>query len=176
MKSLVLAALALPLAAPAFAAPTAPAPRAPLREYDILRAFPPGRLAALSAGDVPDAKGLTGSNRAHGSWVESGPQRGSCRAVISAVVAGDPQFATACPAVFGCGMPYESREGVPAYDVTQAKAMLKPSVSRGTAGAHRSAITGLGGVGCFENEPGGGAGGAPRSGDRSGCSRETGCG
>lgn len=89
MKSLLLAALALTLAAPAFSAPTAAAPRAPLREYDILRAFPPGRLAALSAGDVPDAKGLTGSNRAHGSWVESGPQRGSCRAVITAVVAGD---------------------------------------------------------------------------------------
>lgn len=89
MKSLLLTALALTLAAPAFSASTAPAPRAPLREYDILRAFPPGRLAALSAGDVPDAKGLTGSNRVHGSWVESGPQRGSCRAVITAVVAGD---------------------------------------------------------------------------------------
>ena len=89
MKSLLLTALALTLAAPAFAATTAPAPRAPLREYDILRAFPPGRLAALSAGDIPDANGLTGSNRAHGSWVESGPQRGSCRAVITAVVAGD---------------------------------------------------------------------------------------
>jgi hypothetical protein len=61
--------------------------RAPLREYDILRAFPPGRLAALSAGDFPDAKGLTGSNRQNGSWLESGPQRGSCRAVIAAVVA-----------------------------------------------------------------------------------------
>jgi hypothetical protein len=89
MKSLLLTALALTLTSPAFSAATTPAPRAPLREYDILRAFPPGRLAALSAGDVPDAKGLTGSNRAHGSWVESGPQRGSCRAVITAVVAGD---------------------------------------------------------------------------------------
>lgn len=65
------------------------APLVAPREYDILRAFPPGRLAALSAGDVPDAKGFTGSNRLHGTWVESGPQRGSCRAVIAAVVAGD---------------------------------------------------------------------------------------
>lgn len=87
MNPLLLAALALVLTASAHAA--APVTRAPLREYDILRAFPPGRLAALGAGDIPDAQGLTGSNRAHGSWVESGPQRGSCRAVIAAVVAGD---------------------------------------------------------------------------------------
>jgi hypothetical protein len=86
MKRL-LASLALVLTTPAHAA--APVTRAPLREYDILRAFPPGRLAALSAGDMPDANGFTGSNRAHGKWVESGPQRGSCRAVIAAVVAGD---------------------------------------------------------------------------------------
>ncbi len=71
------------------AAASLAAPRPALREYDILRAFPPGRLAALSAGDVPDEKGLTGSNHQHGSWVESGPQRGACRAVIAAVVAGD---------------------------------------------------------------------------------------
>lgn len=62
----------------------------PLRsEYDILRAFPPGRLAALSANDIPDAKGLTGSNREHGSWLEAGPQRGSCRGVLAAVALGD---------------------------------------------------------------------------------------
>ena len=65
------------------------AQRPALREYDILRAFPPGRLAALSAGDVPDEKGFTGSNHQHGAWVESGPQRGACRGVIAAVVAGD---------------------------------------------------------------------------------------
>lgn len=58
-------------------------------EYDVLRSFPPGRLAALSAHDKPDAKGLTGGNRAIGSWIEAGAQRGSCRAVIAAVVAGD---------------------------------------------------------------------------------------
>lgn len=55
----------------------------------MLRAFPPGRLAALSAGDRPDAKGLTGGNRTLGHWLEAGPQRGSCRAVIAAVVADD---------------------------------------------------------------------------------------
>lgn len=58
-------------------------------EYEVLRAFPPGRLAALSAGDRPDAKGLTGGNRTLGRWLEVGPQRGSCRAVIASVVAGD---------------------------------------------------------------------------------------
>lgn len=65
----------------------APPPRR--TEYEVLRAFPPGRLAALSAGDRPDAKGLTGGNRTLGRWLEAGPQRGSCRAVIAAVVAGD---------------------------------------------------------------------------------------
>lgn len=63
--------------------------RRALLEYDVLRSFPPGRLAALSAGDKPAANGFTGGNRANGSWLEAGPQRGSCRAVIAAVVAGD---------------------------------------------------------------------------------------
>lgn len=58
-------------------------------EYDILRSFPPGRLEALTATDMPDAQGLTGGNRTVGHWLEAGPQRGSCRAVIGAVVAGD---------------------------------------------------------------------------------------
>lgn len=58
-------------------------------EFDVLRAFPAGRLTALSAKDFPDAKGFTGSNRQNGSWLEAGPQRGSCRALIAAVVAGD---------------------------------------------------------------------------------------
>jgi hypothetical protein len=74
------------LASSAFGADTN---RPTLLEYDVLRSFPPGRLAALSAGDKPDAKGLTGGNRGNGSWLEAGPQRGSCRAVIAAVVAGD---------------------------------------------------------------------------------------
>lgn len=58
-------------------------------EYEILRSFPPGRFSALSANDFPDAKGLTGSNRLNGGWLEAGPQRGSCRALIAAVVADD---------------------------------------------------------------------------------------
>lgn len=58
-------------------------------EYEVLRAFPPGRLAALSAGDWPDKQGFTGGNRGLGKWLEAGPQRGSCRAVIAAVVAGN---------------------------------------------------------------------------------------
>lgn len=64
-----------------------------LREYDLLRSFPPGRLAALSAGDKPDTQGFTGSNRAAHSWHGAGAQRGSCRAVIAAVVAGDLEAA-----------------------------------------------------------------------------------
>ncbi len=58
-------------------------------EYEVLRAFPPGRLAALSAGDLPDRHGFTGGNRTLGKWLEAGPQRGSCRAVIAGVVLGD---------------------------------------------------------------------------------------
>jgi hypothetical protein len=58
-------------------------------EYEVLKAFPRGRLAELSKNDFPDAKGLTGGNRGNGSWLEAGPQRGSCRAVIASVVAGN---------------------------------------------------------------------------------------
>ncbi len=58
-------------------------------EYAILRSFPTGRLEALTESDMPDQQGLTGSNRGVGHWLEVGPQRGSCRAVIGAVVAGD---------------------------------------------------------------------------------------
>ena len=65
------------------------APDARVREYDILRAFPAGRLASLSSGDYPDEKGFTGTNRVNGRWLEAGPQRGSCRGVIAAVVADD---------------------------------------------------------------------------------------
>lgn len=72
------------------------AARPHLSEYDVLRSFPPGRLAALSSGDKPDAKGFTGGNRANGFWIEVGPQRGSCRGVIAAVVAGDMTAADDC--------------------------------------------------------------------------------
>jgi len=47
------------------------------------------------------------------------------RSMYAAVVAGDPSFATDCAAIFGCGMPYESKEGIPARDLAAAKAMLK---------------------------------------------------
>lgn len=47
------------------------------------------------------------------------------RSMYAGVVAGDPQFATDCAAIFGCGMPYESRSGIPARDMAAAKAMLK---------------------------------------------------
>jgi peptide/nickel transport system substrate-binding protein len=47
------------------------------------------------------------------------------RSMYAAVVAGDPSFATDCAAIFGCGMPYESKDGIPARDVAAAKALLK---------------------------------------------------
>jgi len=47
------------------------------------------------------------------------------RTQYAAVVAGDPKFATDCAAIFGCGMPYESREGIPARNLAAAKALLK---------------------------------------------------
>jgi peptide/nickel transport system substrate-binding protein len=47
------------------------------------------------------------------------------RSMYAAVVAGDPSFAADCAAIFGCGMPYESKDGIPARDVAAAKAMLK---------------------------------------------------
>ena len=47
------------------------------------------------------------------------------RSMYAAVVAGDPSFATDCAAIFGCGMPYDSKDGIPSRDVAIAKAMLK---------------------------------------------------
>src|SRR5260370_26366083 len=47
------------------------------------------------------------------------------RSRYAAVVAGDPSFAPDCAAIFGCGMPYESKDGIPARDLPAAKAMLK---------------------------------------------------
>ena len=58
-------------------------------EFEVLKAFPAGWLDVLCGNDLPDEKGLTGTNRAVGRWLEAGPQRGSCRGVIAAVVAGD---------------------------------------------------------------------------------------
>jgi hypothetical protein len=93
MRLLLLACL-LPVVGIA-AAPTRPS-AARLTEYEVLRSFPPGMLAAFAAGDVPDANGLTGTNRGVGRWLEAGPQRGSCRGVIAAVVAGDLALADRC--------------------------------------------------------------------------------
>jgi peptide/nickel transport system substrate-binding protein len=47
------------------------------------------------------------------------------RAQYASVVAGDPSFATDCAAMFGCGMPYETKAGIPARDLAAAKQMLK---------------------------------------------------
>ena len=64
-------------------------PTPALREYDVLRSLPSGWLEWLSQNDLPDDQGLAGGNRGQGRWIEAGSQRGSCRAVIAAVVAGD---------------------------------------------------------------------------------------
>jgi len=64
-------------------------PTPTLREYDVLRSLPAGWLEWLSQNDLPDDQGLAGGNRGQGRWIEAGSQRGSCRAVIAAVVAGD---------------------------------------------------------------------------------------
>jgi peptide/nickel transport system substrate-binding protein len=47
------------------------------------------------------------------------------RSQYAGVVAGDPKYATDCAAIFGCGMPYETREGIPPRDIAKAKALLK---------------------------------------------------
>jgi peptide/nickel transport system substrate-binding protein len=47
------------------------------------------------------------------------------RTQYAAVVAGDPKFATDCAAIFGCGMPYGSTDGIPVRDLAKAKALLK---------------------------------------------------
>ena len=47
------------------------------------------------------------------------------RNMYAGVVAGDPKLATDCAAIFGCGMPLESKDGIPTRDVAAAKALLK---------------------------------------------------
>lgn len=47
------------------------------------------------------------------------------RDMYAGVVAGDPKLATNCAAIFGCDMPLESKEGIPARDVAAAKALLQ---------------------------------------------------
>jgi len=47
------------------------------------------------------------------------------RSQYAGVVAGDPKYATDCAAIFGCGMPYETREGIPPRDIAKAKALLR---------------------------------------------------
>jgi hypothetical protein len=84
MKSRGFAVLAAAVVALAAFVSTAAA-RPALREYDVLKQFPPSRIAVES----PDSQGLTGTNRLHSMWIEAGPQRGSCRSVIYAVVHGD---------------------------------------------------------------------------------------
>lgn len=77
------AALALALAAISAALAARPS------EYELLKSLPPGRLAALTAADYPDAHGFTGGSRQQKMWIEAGMQRGGCRAFIGAIVAGD---------------------------------------------------------------------------------------
>ena len=72
-------------ASPSRAAPT----RTASSEYELLRRFPAGWLAALSDADRPDANGFTGGNRSLGRWIGAGMQRGGCRYLIAGVANGD---------------------------------------------------------------------------------------
>jgi hypothetical protein len=74
------------LAAAAASLPAAPGAKP--TEYQLLRQIPSATLVALM-GNKPDPHGFVGDNRRAGQWIEAGPQRGSCRAVIAAVVTGD---------------------------------------------------------------------------------------
>ena len=47
------------------------------------------------------------------------------RAPYAALVAGDPNLATPCAAMFGCGTPLESAAGIPPRDIAATKALLR---------------------------------------------------
>ncbi|MEI8039098.1 MAG: hypothetical protein WCJ14_11980 [Verrucomicrobiota bacterium] len=71
--------------------------------------------------------GLTGSNRTHGSWLEAGPQRGSCRGVVAAVVAGD--LAAADAAWRGIELAFEHQREDGGFD-----AAIRPNGQSARAG------------------------------------------
>ena len=74
-------------------------------------AFLPGRLAALTANDMPDAQGLTGGNRTVRMWIEAGAQEGSCQARIAAVVVDDLERADRAWCGIDTAFPHQRVDG-----------------------------------------------------------------
>lgn len=62
-------------------------------EYELLRQMPPGSCSLLTDTSEPDEQGFVGFHHRDGKWYEAGMQRGGCRMLISAVVAGDEKRA-----------------------------------------------------------------------------------
>ncbi len=72
------------------------------------------------------------------------------RTMYAGVVAGDPKLATDCAAIFGCGTPLESKDGIPAFDTAAAKALLKEAnvdVGKPLVMLHVANAPGIGAIG-----------------------------
>jgi hypothetical protein len=64
-------------------------------EYELLRQLPPNVSALFIDNGEPDEQGFVGFHHKDGKWYEAGMQRGGCRMLIGAVVAGDEKRADA---------------------------------------------------------------------------------
>jgi len=64
-------------------------------EYELLRQVPPTAFGLIADKSEPDAQGFVGFHQRDGKWYEAGMQRGGCRMLIGAVVAGDEKRADA---------------------------------------------------------------------------------
>jgi hypothetical protein len=64
-------------------------PWKPLTEYELLRSIPREHFRALMGDSRSDSRGFNGTNARAGRWIGAGTQRGSCRAVITGVMADD---------------------------------------------------------------------------------------
>ena len=64
-------------------------------EYELLRQAPPTAFEFIADKSEPDEQGFVGFNHIDGKWYEAGMQRGGCRMLIGAVVAGDEKRADA---------------------------------------------------------------------------------
>lgn len=62
-------------------------------EYELLRQMPPTAGSLVMDKSEPDDQGFVGFHHRDGKWYEAGMQRGGCRMLISAVVAGDEKRA-----------------------------------------------------------------------------------
>lgn len=62
-------------------------------EYELFQQMPPAARSLMTDTSEPDAQGFVGFHHRDGKWYEAGMQRGGCRMLISAVVAGDEKRA-----------------------------------------------------------------------------------